>query len=123
MVPHVILDKIHLLRKIGNRGVHGEVVPAKDPKKDIFTGFLLLNLKVMHSYILSKVTTAAHGTKRIEMFELGELPVVRSNDENQWIFSNIVKHFSGLKGKVEVFEEAGNDLFNFLVQRAFRGDL
>jgi len=30
MVPLVILDKIHLLRKIGNKGVHGEHIASKD---------------------------------------------------------------------------------------------
>ncbi len=39
MVPQVILDKIHLLRKIGNRGVHGEVVPVKDAVQNLSDAF------------------------------------------------------------------------------------
>lgn len=35
MVPAVILDKIHLLRKIGNRGVHGDPVPVKDSVQNL----------------------------------------------------------------------------------------
>lgn len=39
MVPQVILDKIHLLRKIGNRGVHGEAVPVKDAVQNLCDAF------------------------------------------------------------------------------------
>ncbi len=39
MVPQVILDKIHLLRKVGNKGVHGEVVPVKDAVLNLSDAF------------------------------------------------------------------------------------
>jgi len=39
MTPQVILDKIHLLRKIGNKGVHGEAVHSKDAVQNLSEAF------------------------------------------------------------------------------------
>lgn len=39
IVAPVILDKIHLLRKIGNKGVHGETVPVKDAVQNLSEAF------------------------------------------------------------------------------------
>jgi len=39
IVAPVILDKIHLLRKIGNKGVHGYVIPVKDAVQNLSEAF------------------------------------------------------------------------------------
>ena len=98
-------------------------IKALVPTEGLSPDFLLWNLKVMHNYVLSKVATAAHGTKRIEMSELEQLPVLCLDADLQHEFSNMVKQFSCMKKNVELCDAVGMDLFNSLVQRAFRGDL
>lgn len=85
--------------------------------------FLLWNLKVIDRYILSRVATAAHGTKRLEMDEVSQFPVLLPSLKNQARFASIVSQFGNTKKRLNRVREVADNLFDALVQRAFRGEL
>jgi type I restriction enzyme S subunit len=93
------------------------------PRRGILPDYLFWNLQTMHDYILSKVATAAHGTKRIETSVLRELPVLSPDKSLQQKFSNIAKHYSCLEKGFAECSVYSTEFFNSLVQRAFRGEL
>jgi len=85
--------------------------------------FLLWSLLVQHNFILSKVSTAAHGTKRLDTADLRQIKISLPIIELQNRFIEIVYKFSKVNDQIDFsLEEAGN-LFRSLVQKAFRGEL
>ncbi|WP_230460169.1 restriction endonuclease subunit S, partial [Sansalvadorimonas verongulae] len=59
----------------------------------LLPNFLLWFLKSQHEHLLSKVSSAAHGTKRFEMDDLLSLPVFLPSLELQKHFSEITQKF------------------------------
>lgn len=98
-------------------------IKALLPNKSIEPVYLLYCLKTMHSYLLSKVSTAAHGTKRIEMDEIFNIDVILPESNKQKIFSKIVKKHLELKLKNEEHMLAANNIFDSITQQAFIGKL
>jgi type I restriction enzyme S subunit len=83
--------------------------------------FLAWSLKAQHNYILSKVATAAHGTKRLEVEKLSSLPIPAIPYKEQKDFANVVLKIEQTHNH---FASGDNEqLFQSLVQRAFRGEL
>lgn len=83
--------------------------------------FLCWSLKAAHNYILGKVATAAHGTKRLEVEHLASFPIPRVTLSEQ-------RHFARIVQKIRVSRDrlatgVPEDLFKSLVQRAFKGQL
>ena len=91
------------------------------PKSDYNPEFLFWTLKAAHNYILSKVSTAAHGTKRLEVEHLVSLLVPNITREQQERFAKYVKKIRVSLNQLRTFES--DYLFNSLVQRAFQGEL
>lgn len=85
---------------------------------------MLLNiLHAMHSSILSIVSTAAHGTKRIDINDLLNLDIITPSLDVQTKYLNAIK---SIKSALEAKSGIGLDvqeLFNSLMQKAFKGDL
>lgn len=79
------------------------------PKKRIQPIFLLWALLCQHDYILSKVSTAAHGTKRLESRELHGLSIPVPSLEKQKQFENICSHHSNM---ITAFDKHKVDTLN-----------
>ena len=83
--------------------------------------FLLWALRAMHGLILSRVSTAVHGTKRLEVREVEDLPILLVSMPQQLEFAKAAETARRISGK---YSDPGPDcLFNSLMQRAFRGEL
>lgn len=83
--------------------------------------FLYWTLRAAHNYILSKVSTAAHGTKRLEVEHLVGIPVPVVSESKQLEFVKVAHRIRTASDRLRL---AGrNELFNSLVQRAFKGEL
>src|SRR5690606_2641655 len=95
------------------------LIPA-DPTS---SEFLFRTLKVLSAHILSKVGTAAHGTKRLEQETVEGLPVIVARDEDAEAFQLCVDRVRNLRGaQLCSFLESERN-FHACLQRAFRGDL
>ncbi len=82
---------------IGITGV--EVTINQDLKAIVFDTkidplFGLWCLKVQHASLLSKVDTAAHGTKRFDLDRLGSVPIIEPTRQAQRQFVSVVQKFS-----------------------------
>ncbi len=85
--------------------------------------FLLWSLLVQHNFILSKVSTAAHGTKRLDTADLQQIKISLPGIELQDRFIEIVHKFSNINDQIAFSLEEAENLFHTLVQKAFRGEL
>jgi len=80
-------------------------------------------LKVQHNQILGRVSTAAHGTKRLDMENLGAVPIFAPREKAQRAFVAIVEKFDSSRTQMVNAHQEAEDMFAALSQRAFRGDL
>jgi len=93
------------------------------PRPNILPTFLLWALAVQRGHMLTKVSTAAHGTKRLEMRELLEARIPLPSIEKQREFVTIASAFSDLRRRQVDAQADADALFQSLSQRAFRGEL
>jgi len=105
-----------------------EVAINQDIKAFISSGgvlpeFLLWFLLSQHVNLLSKVTTAAHGTKRFDMADLLNLPVFVPDIEVQRKFVSIARSYKATLDELDWSHKDALELFNSLGQRAFAGQL
>jgi type I restriction enzyme S subunit len=85
--------------------------------------YLLWCLKSQHDHILGKVSTAAHGTKRLDMPDLVGLDICIPPQSIQQKFVEIIRK---LDEQLTVSKTSVSDhesIFNSLMQRAFKGEL
>jgi len=92
-------------------------------QKKVAPPFGLWCLKVHHRNLLSKIDTAAHGTKRFDMSRLGEVKVVLPTPREQKHFTSLVDRFSLCHAKLEAAMAIEESFRESLTQRAFRGEL
>lgn len=92
-----------------------------DRKIDPMFGFWCL--KVLQKKILSVVDSAAHGTKRIDMSRLGEVPIHIPDGNLQRKFVSLVKKHNEVRGSLTKALSDASDMFASLSQRALRGEL
>lgn len=91
--------------------------------RDIHPIFALWCLKAQHDYILSKVDTAAHGTKRLETSRIQNLPLLVPDLTMQADFvAQAVRVSYAIVAERQASKSAGN-LFSSLQHRAFSGQL
>lgn len=85
--------------------------------------YLLWCLKSQHSNILKKVSTAAHGTKRLDMPDLAGIKICVPPIELQKRFVKLVQIYDEqlTHCREQLFQF--QDLFDSLMQRAFKGEL
>lgn len=105
-----------------------EVAINQDIKAFISSGrvlpeFLLWFLLSQHANLLSKVTTAAHGTKRFDMDDLLSLPVFVPQLEIQSDFVSIARSYKATLDELDWSHKGALELSNSLGQRAFAGQL
>ena len=93
------------------------------PSDDFRAEFVLWALRSQHNLILSRVATAAHGTKRIEVSELKALKIPVVSLAEQDAFLKACKNHRHLVENARHSVDDADDLFNSLVQRAFKGEL
>ncbi|WP_438465558.1 restriction endonuclease subunit S [Marinomonas sp. PE14-40] len=85
--------------------------------------FLLWVLKIMHEKLLDIVSTAAHGTKRIDMDDLLSLEIILPCADLQDKFIKVITSLNLLKENNMKESMLYKDNFNSLMQRAFKGEL
>lgn len=85
--------------------------------------FVLWALRSQQNYILSRVATAAHGTKRIEVDEIKALKIPAVPLPEQDAFLKACKHHQRLVENAKSSVGDASSLFNSLVQQAFKGEL
>lgn len=69
------------------------------PKREIDTTYLAAMLRAQHGDLLSKVSTAAHGTKKLETRVLAEVPIPLPSIEEQQRIVAILDHAGALRTK------------------------
>jgi type I restriction enzyme S subunit len=85
--------------------------------------FGLWCLKVQHRNLLSKIDTAAHGTKRFDMDRLERVPILVPGPAEQAHFAALVERFSMCHSNLEKAVGIDETFRESLIQRAFRGEL
>lgn len=85
--------------------------------------FLLHVLLAQHQHILSKVGTAAHGTRRLEMRDVAGLPVVVPDLNKQGQFVKLAEQVENACTHLSARADLAEHLAGSLTQRAFRGEL
>lgn len=69
------------------------------PKRPIHVGFLAAMLRAQHASILSQVSTAAHGTKKLESRILEEIPIPDVPPDEQRRIATILDHADAIRTK------------------------
>ena len=105
-----------------------EVAINQDIKAFVSSGrvlpeFLLWFLLSQHANLHSKVTTAAHGTKRFDMVDLLGLPVFVPDIGAQRKFVSIVGSYKETLAELDWSHKNALQIFNSLSQKAFSGQL
>ena len=105
-----------------------EVAINQDIKAFVSSGrvlpeFLLWFLLSQHANLLSKVTTAAHGTKRFDMVDFVGLPVFVPDIGAQRKFVSIVGSYKETLAELDWSHKNALQIFNSLSQKAFSGQL
>jgi type I restriction enzyme S subunit len=85
--------------------------------------FGLWCLKAQHTALLNSVSTAAHGTKRLDSRVLGEFQLMIPPPILQNKFVSIVQKSNGLRSIQKTVSKDSSKLESSLSQRAFRGEL
>lgn len=91
--------------------------------QELIPDFLLWLLKVQHDHLLSKVSTAAHGTKRFDVNDLLDLDLILPNDKLQADFVQITRTFEKFTGRSKELAGLADSSFSALSQQAFSGAL
>jgi type I restriction enzyme, S subunit len=124
VVRCMILAHTVPIAMVGSRLTINQDMKALEPKStDINPIYLYASLKVSEHILLSKVRTAAHGTRKIDTEELLQLPILiparKDADRFHRIITEYNENSSGI-GKTRAMIER---LFENLLHRAFSGDL
>lgn len=85
--------------------------------------FLLAVLSSMHSHLLSIISTAAHGTKRIDMADLLDLKIIVPSIQQQDQFIKTVITMRNMTATQQAEATLYENNFNALMQKAFSGEL
>ncbi len=85
--------------------------------------FLLWFLLSQHANLLSKVSNAAHGTKRLEMDDLLGLPVFVPTVELQDKFARVVSAYKNTIDTIIKSQSNAQTIFKSISQKAFSGEL
>lgn len=80
-------------------------------------------LKAQERYILSKVSSAAHGTKRLEMADIESLNILVPSISKQRRFVEVARAISRQIDHFASFLRASDILFSSLQRRSFAGEL
>jgi len=85
--------------------------------------FGLFNLKCQHGSLLTRVSTAAHGTKRFDLSELRKAPVLLPDLDEQQRFVQALENTRAIRSCASAEAAQQEALFASLQHRAFKGEL
>jgi type I restriction enzyme S subunit len=104
-------------------GVVNQDIKALVPEKGLRSEFLAACLRAQKEYALTKVSTAGHGTKKLDSQGLSELKIiVPPMDVQDRFIAAIAHHRTILQYQRESLAQA-ESLFAAVQQRGFRGEL
>lgn len=98
-------------------------VKALIPRKGVSNIFVSAALRASKNRLLSMVSNAAHGTKRIEMGDLMQFPVPAATEDEQEKFASAIAGIAAQRARFEDASRDGETLFASLQSRAFAGEL
>lgn len=104
-------------------GTINQDLKALIPKKDLDVDFLAAALRSRSKRLLSRTTTSAHGTRRLETAELMETLIPDVAVTEQRLFAQKMARVNVLESSVEATAQLESELFASLQSRAFRGEL
>lgn len=93
------------------------------PKADVSVGFLAAAIRSRAGWALARVSTAAHGTRRLESGVLASIPVPSVSTNSQLKFASHIRHVATQRTTIQRALAADDELFASLQSRAFKGDL
>lgn len=93
------------------------------PKAPVDIDFLSAAIRARSSWILRRVSTAAHGTKKLESSVLDSIPVPNAESRLQAVFAERVARVMLERETVARAFDADSEMLASLQSRAFRGEL
>jgi type I restriction enzyme S subunit len=108
----------------GSRLTINQDMKALEPKSaDIDPVYLYAALRVSDRMILSKVRTAAHGTRKIDTEELLQLPILIPSRQDADRFYRMMAEYNGTISRIVKTRGMVERLFENLLHHAFSGKL
>tara|TARA_R100000027_G_scaffold67722_1_gene68179 strand:+ start:7620 stop:8645 length:1026 start_codon:yes stop_codon:yes gene_type:complete len=93
------------------------------PKAGFNAHYIAWSLRCQLGNIMSKVSTAGHGTRRFDNNALRSLPVLIADPQRQEAFASIVENCRSLDRKTTTLLRCCSNLFSSVQQRAFKGEI
>ncbi len=93
------------------------------PKQPIEPEFLRWALQAQHPYMLNQVSTAGHGTKKLDSDRLREVPIPVPPLSLQKEFAARVSDIRAMQAEQTASRRRLDDLFHSMLHRAFQGEL
>ena len=93
------------------------------PVPSLHGSYLLWILKVLQPHLLDMVSTAAHGTRKLETSRLEGMMVQLPPLKEQLVFSDRVAEIQSIQYQQSAATQKAEAAFNALLGRAFQGEL
>lgn len=119
----ILVHSIPLAMNLCDIAINQDIKALTVCNDSIETEFLFHCLKNQKDHILSKVSTAAHGTKRLDTPDLLGLEIIVPPLDLQYKYVEIMRKNAGM---IECYKQSSltnKQLFDSLMQRAFSGNL
>lgn len=123
VVRGMILAHTFPVCQLGQEGAINQDVKALVPGQNVTSDFLAATLRASSSHVLNLVSTAGHGTKKLDAFGLSQIQIPLPPVELQQEFARRVEVIERLKDAHRRSLEELDALFASLQHRAFRGEL
>jgi type I restriction enzyme S subunit len=105
------------------RAVINQDMKALLPKKPIDPDFLRWSLISQHPHLLNRVSTAAHGTKKLDSDKLRALPIPIAPLPQQKEFAKRVNEIREFQAAQAASRQRTEDLFQSMLYKAFNGEI
>lgn len=119
----ILVHTVPLAITIKDVSINQDIKAMKVLDDSIEPLYLLWCLKSQHDHILSKVSTAAHGTKRLDMPDLVGLDICVPPIGIQGKFVEVIKKLDEQLTFAKASVSEHESIFHSLMQRAFKGEL
>ena len=93
------------------------------PKQPIEPEFLRWSLQALHPHLLNQVSTAGHGTKKLDSDRLREVSIPILPLSLQKEFASGVSNIRAMQTEQANSRRRLDDLFQSMLHRAFQGEL
>lgn len=119
----ILVHTVPLAITIKDVSINQDIKAMKVQDDSIEPLYLLWCLKSQHDHILSKVSTAAHGTKRLDMPDLVGLNICVPPIGIQGKFVEVIKKLDEKLTLAKASVSEHESIFHSLMQRAFKDQL